>query len=299
MLVAPDNDKPVPFWKGIISWQVPAAILAVAAFVFTIVNPDKVPAAGPGQADRAVRDLSLLSEGVLEDVNKTKAMTLLASGKNGAAIDQADKEVKAHPYTVRTLMVAGDVYCDAPDADKTKGLAYLRKSVALCPQSRYVRINFARHLAKAKKFEEAIAQYELLDKSASEEWTPARIELADLYLVKNETAKAVDLLKKVMQNDTKNGAAQERLGLSMARNNDDKEGFEEFSKGFAIRQMQNHLPELSSYLTRYDNSKSKAESALQKEVKDNPESQDNIILLGELYLSENKTQAAKDLLSTY
>lgn len=294
------NDQAEPIWKGLISWQFVCAIVAIAAFFFTIVNPDKLAATGSSKADGAV-DIKLSTEGVLDDVARDSASRDLAAGKAAEAIAQADRELKADPYSVRALMAVGNVYCEAPDGDKVKGFNCLRKSVALCPQSRYVRWNYARHLAKSKEpkdLDEAVNQYEILDRTVSSEWTPPRIELADLYLAKNETAKAVDTMKKVMQNDTKNGAAQERLGLAMARDNDDKEGFEEFSKGFAIRQMGNNLLELTAYLAKYDNDKNKAEAALQKEIKDNPQSQESIMLLGELYMSENKTQAAKDLLST-
>ena len=303
-MVAEAVEDKEPIWKGIVSWQVGLAIVAVTLYFVTIINPDKVPSVAPNRPVGAVDDLTLLSESVLDDMNKREPQKLLAAGKKDAALSAAEKEVKAHPYDVRSLMSAGNCYCDAAgDGAKDaggieKGIAYLRKSVALCPQSRYVRLNVARHLVKANKLEDAVTQYELLDKSTSEEWTAPRIELAELYLTKNETAKAVDELRKVMQNDTKNGAAQERLGLAMARNNDDKEGFEEFNKGYAIRQMNNQLWELNAYVGRFGNDKGKAEEDLQKLVKDNPENRDYIILLGELYLSENKTQAAKDLLAT-
>lgn len=292
------KDQNEPIWKGLVSLPVGLAILAVAAYAFTIVNPDKVTAINSTQSDKSVKDVSLLADSVLEEVGKTEPEKLLSSGKNDQAIAEADKDVAAKPYDVRTLMSAGNVYCDVPDGDKAKGVMYLRKSIALCPQSRYVRLNFARHLVKAKRFDDAVTQYELLEKNAPDNWTAPRMELADLYLVKNETGKAVDELRKVMQTDTKNGAAQERLGLAMARNNDDKEGFEEFSKGFALRQVANELNELNAYLTKFDNNKEKAETDLLKAVKDNPENRDNVILLGELYLLQNKTQAAKDLLAT-
>ena len=298
-MVAEGSEQNEPIWKGILSWQVGLALVAVALYFFTIVNPDKVPNQPTSPSDRSVEDLSLMTEPLLAEVSNSEPEKLLAGGKDKAAIAAADKDIKAKPYDVRTLMSAGNVYCDAPDANHDKGLQYLRKSVALCPQSRYVRLNFARHLARLRKTEDAIAQYELLDRSASDAWSAPRIELADLYIVENEFDKAVEELRKVMQNDTKNGAAQERLGLAMARNNDDKEGFEEFSKGFALRQVADQLTELNAYLARFDNDKAKAEADLQKAIKDNPENRDNIVLLGELFLSENKTQAAKELLATY
>jgi predicted Zn-dependent protease len=289
-------EKNEPIWKGFVSWQAGFAVLSLAGFLFTIINPDKVPS-NAAPADRVVKDLNLVTEAVLEDVKNKAPMKLLTAGKNLDAIAAAEKQSKARPWDIKTMMVAGDVYCEAPEGDKDKGLSLLKKSVAMCPESRYIRINYARHLAAANKLDEAVTQYELLDKSTTEEWTPMRIELANVYLAKSEFAKAVDTLKKVMQNDTKNGAAQELLGLAMARNNDD-EGFEEFSKGFAVRKVQNQLTELNDYLAKHNNSKSASEASLTKEVKENPENQSNVILLGELLLLENKTKAAKDLLAT-
>jgi tetratricopeptide (TPR) repeat protein len=289
-------EKNEPIWKGFVSWQAGFAVLSLAGFLFTIINPDKVPS-NAAPADRVVKDLNLVTEAVLEDVKNKAPMKLLTAGKNLDAIAAAEKQSKARPWDIKTMMVAGDVYCEAPEGDKDKGLSLLKKSVAMCPESRYIRINYARHLAAANKLDEAVTQYELLDKSTTEEWTPMRIELANVYLAKSEFAKAVDTLKKVMQNDTKNGAAQELLGLAMARNNDD-EGVEEFSKGFAVRKVQNQLTELNDYLAKHNNSKSASEASLTKEVKENPENQSNVILLGELLLLENKTKAAKDLLAT-
>jgi tetratricopeptide (TPR) repeat protein len=289
-------EKNEPIWKGFVSGQAGFAVLSLAGFLFTIINPDKVPS-NAAPADRVVKDLNLVTEAVLEDVKNKAPMKLLTAGKNLDAIAAAEKQSKARPWDIKTMMVAGDVYCEAPEGDKDKGLSLLKKSVAMCPESRYIRINYARHLAAANKLDEAVTQYELLDKSTTEEWTPMRIELANVYLAKSEFAKAVDTLKKVMQNDTKNGAAQELLGLAMARNNDD-EGFEEFSKGFAVRKVQNQLTELNDYLAKHNNSKSASEASLTKEVKENPENQSNVILLGELLLLENKTKAAKDLLAT-
>ncbi len=290
-------EKNEPFWKGFVSWQAGFAVLSLVGFLFTIVNPDKVPS-NAGPTDRVVKDLNLVTGAVLEEVKKKTPIKLLAEGNYDAAIAAADKQSKARPWDVKTMMAAGDVYCEAPKGDKEKGLNLLKKSVAMCPESRYIRINYARHLAQANKLDEAVTQYELLDKSTTEGWTPMRIELANIYLAKSEFTKAVDTLKKVMQNDTKNGAAQELLGLAMARNNDDDEGFEEFSKGFAVRKVQNQLTELNDYLAQHNGSKSASETSLTREVKDTPEDQSKVILLGELLLLENKTKAAKDLLAT-
>jgi predicted Zn-dependent protease len=290
-------EKNEPFWKGFVSWQAGFAVLSLVGFLFTIVNPDMVPS-NAGPTNRVEKDLNLVTEAVLDDVKGTAPMKLLAEGNYNGAIAAADGQLKATPWDVKTMMVVGDVYCEAPKGDKDKGLSLLKKSVAMCPESRYIRINYARHLTAANKLDEAVTQYELLDKSTTEEWTPMRIELANVYLAKSEFSKAVDTLKKVMQNDTKNGAAQELLGFAMARNNDDDEGFEEFSKGFAVRKVQNQLTELNGYLAQNNNSNSDAEANLTKEVKENPENQYRVILLGELLLLENKTKAAKDLLAT-
>lgn len=287
-----------PFWKGFVSWQAGFAALTLVGFLFTIVNPDSTPSVGPGPTDRAVKDLNLLTESVLDDVKKKTPMKLLSEGSYDEALSSADKQLKARPWDVKTLMAVGDVYCEAPKGNKDKGLVLLKKSVAMCPESRYIRINYARHLNAANKLDDAVTQYELLDKSASEEWTPMRVELANVYLAKNEFSKAVDTLKKVMQNDTKNGAAQELLGLAMARNNDEQEGFEEFSKGFAIRKMQHELTDLDAYIASHHDSRSESEKSLTSELKEDPENQSKVILLGELLLLENKPKAAKDLLAT-
>jgi predicted Zn-dependent protease len=281
------NQPPEPLWKGLWSLQMGAAVIGSVFFWLTIQNsdrlPDKVPSAGV--------DATLSQPAVLDDVEKSEPMKLLKQGKSQEALTAASQLMTQKPYDVRALMVAGDVISTA--GDKGQGITLLRKSTFLCPQSRYVRLNYARYLAKTDRLEEATSQYEQLCSKYPADWTTPRIELADIYLKLNSLDKAKDKLKEVVNSDTKNGAARKLLGITMA--NEGKEGFEEFLKGCALEQLQGGMPpDLKAYVK--SGSLQKAEGSLKSEVAAKPEEVQPLVLLGELYLTTNRVQDAKSLI---
>ncbi len=297
--MAGEINRPEPIWKGLFSVPVGVAILAACGFWFTTNNPDNLSTQTPNQADKETNN-RLNSELLFEDVAKTEAAKLFAAGKNSEAIQEANQELSKSPFDVVTLVACGNVLVQAGDkAQQAEGLKHLLKSIYLCPQSRYVRLNYARQLVHAKRFKEneAPAQYKLL-MAKSPGWTTPFSELGDLYLETNDPQKAVEQFEHVTQNDTNNGTAQKKLGLAMAAADDanEKAGFEEFIKGYTIEQKQGIPADLAAYLKRFGDDKAKAEETLKKEAGNDFAHPDKLVLLGELYASENKLHLAKELL---
>jgi tetratricopeptide (TPR) repeat protein len=281
------NQPPEPLWKGLFSFQVAAAVAGSVFFWLTIQTPDRLPATNKLPP---AGDATLFQPAVLEDVEKSEPMKLLKQGKSQEALTAASQLMTQKPYDVRALMIAGDVIATA--GDKGQGITLLRKSTYLCAESRYVRLNYARYLAKTDRLEEATSQYEQLCSKYPSDWTTPRVELADIYLKLNSLDKAKDKLKEVVNADTKNGAARKLLGITMA--NEGKEGFEEFLKGCALEQLQGMPPDLKAYVK--SGSLQKAEGSLKSEVAAKPEEVQPLLLLGELYLTTNRVQDAKSLI---
>ena len=153
------EQPPEPVWRGLWSWQVAAAIGASIFFWFSIQTPDRLPPA-IDKAPATGIDATLSQPGVLDDIEKAAPMKLLKEGKNQEALAAATQLHAQKPYDVRALMVAGDVIATA--GDKKLGIDLLRKSTFLCPQSRFVHLNYARYLAKTERYEEATSEYEKL-----------------------------------------------------------------------------------------------------------------------------------------
>ncbi len=282
------NQPPEPIWKGLLSPHIALAVVAGIVFWFSIQSPDRLPS--PDKAPGAGVDASLSQPAVLDDIEKSEPMKLLKQGKNPEALAAANQLISEKPYDVRALMIAGDVIATA--GDKAHGIDLLRKTTFLSPQSRYVRLNYARYLAKTERYEEATSQYEQLCKY-SDSWTIPRLELAEIYKTLGSLDKAKEKLKEVVSADTKDGAARKLLGITMA--NEGKEGFEEFLKGCALEQLQGLPPDLKAYVTKAG-SALKAEGLLKTEVAAKPEDPTPLMLLGELYLNTNRVQDAKSLI---
>ena len=264
-----------------------SAILAATFFWLTIPNPGGSPIAKVGGAV----DPTLAEPAVLDDVEKSEPMKLLKAGKTQEALTAANQLLNKNHFDVRALMIAGDVIVTA--GDKAQGIILLRKSTFLSGQARYVCLNYARYWRKTERYEEATEQYELLCTKYPVAWTAPRLELADIYLKLNNNDKAKEKLKEVVNADTKNGAARKLLGITMA--GEGKEGFEEFLKGCALEQLQGVSPDLKAYMKGGGNF-AKAEAQLKSEIAAKPEEVQPLLLLGKLYLINDRVQDAKQLI---
>jgi predicted Zn-dependent protease len=288
------NERKEPLWMGIFSWQVGLAVFAVCVLWMTIIKPDNIQMVSD-KSSFSGNDLSLCSLSILDDLDNAPAAKLLRDGKTEEAITAANQLLQQNPYDVRTLMIAGNVLSST--SDPGKGIALLRKSTYMCPQSRYVRLNYARYLVKEKMYDDAIVQYETLCKKFPEDWTTPHAELAELYVKKNEFKNAADELHIVCNNDTRNGAARKRLGMAMAAASELQDGFEEFIRGCNLQLQEGMSPGLKLLVDK-SGSPAKAEEILKEKVAANPDQINNLLLLGELYVTMQRLPDAKSLLST-
>src|SRR6185369_15597229 len=205
-----------PITKGLLSIEMLLAILCTVLFAVTILRPweekQLVTTGKDGHAPGV--DPKVLSPEILSEVQAMLPMQLMAHGDTQHALDQVSQMLATDPYSVKTLMCAGDVYIAAGKTDE--GLKLLRKSAYLAPQSRYVRFNYAQQLKKSKHYEEAIAEEEFLNKNISDKWNELHSDLADLYAKTGKPKEAAEQLKVVLKNDADNATAHENFGFYTA-----------------------------------------------------------------------------------
>jgi predicted Zn-dependent protease len=276
--------------SGIFSWQIAVALVGAVLFWFSIIRPDSVAMLGD-RSDPA--SLGLCSVDLLERINQSKPIQLLHNGKNDQALATARESLAKHPYDVLTVIVAGNVECAV--GKKEEGIALLQKSTFLCPQSRYVGLNYARGLVTVGRNDGAVEKYYSLAQTFPNEWAAPRIELADLLLQVKQPAMAVDRLKEVVAADGKNGYARRKLGLAMAAFGDSKAGFEEFIKGCALEAEQGPPPDLQAFVDKIGNN-NKAEETLKHDIANNPGDTTNCILLAELLVNADHLKEARAIL---
>ena len=282
-----NNDSIV--W-GVLSWQAGLALVSTVLFFFSVIRPDSVAMSGDQNIPGS---LGLCSVQLLEKINQAKAIQLLHKGKGDEALTTAKDALNKQPYDVLTVIVAGNV--DVAVGNKDEGVALLRKSTFLCPQSRYVGLNYARGLETAGRHEEAVQVYFELAQKFPNEWAAPRLELAAILLRQKQPAMAVERLKEVVAADRKNGYARRQLGLAMAAVGDSKTGFDEFVKGCALENSQGPPPDLQAYVEKVG-SHSKAEATLKKDILADTDDTNNMILLAELLLNANRINEAKTVI---
>ncbi len=285
------GEKP-SFWRIVAHVSIVSVVtlLSVALFYVTIIKPDSVSMVNPEK----VQDQSIVGEQILKDVAEMSPNKLLEV-QDDTAKNAALSLLKDKPYDLKVLMCAGNVLCQT--GEEAKGLALLKKSVYLAPESRYVRLNYARRLAAAKQYPEAIAQYQRLEQAFPSGWPLPQIELARLYMDKDDFVNAESQYRKISRDDPSNGAMLKQLGVAMACAGDTKVGYEEFLEGIATERKSAHMdPGLKEVLDRSHGDYEKAIDSLKAQISRTPKEEYFRLLLAQLQSSMGKQQGALNTL---
>ncbi len=230
------SENEVP-WKGLLSGAVLIAVICAVGFWFTIVKPEEMrlyPGDGvvPGTVANDQEVLYLCSSKLLTDVYDMEPSRLMREGDVDGALGAARQLLDKDKWNVRNLMCAGNVFVDAPkDRGETEeGFDLLKTATYMCPVSKYVRLSYARALGRAGRIEEATKQYDQVIKT-NMDYQPS-LELARLYMSNLDEEKAINLLKGISDKLPENSSVQMLLGIAMARNHQEKDGFEEYIQAF-------------------------------------------------------------------
>jgi len=299
---APEAEQ--PFWKAFVSWQM--LILLVAAFaVWFTTAPSGI--GGIGLASLSVNKdqaMEASDERIFAAVDKLKPpgspqgpsiSELFESGQTDEALQAARQLLKNNPYDLKTLMCAGDIFSQVPESTD-EGFDLLRRSIQAVPQSRWVRLNYARKLAEAKRYEEAIPEYKKLADQYNDKWITPRYELAQLYLDQKEFAAASNELRVALQTDVKNGFARKQLGLCLAADNHLDDGFSEFKKGVSLDRLQGYPSEVEDLMEKNEFDAEKALVDLRSMIAESPDDADLKLDEARLLIATKKIDEAKIVL---
>jgi tetratricopeptide (TPR) repeat protein len=278
----------------------PLIFVAISAIVFTLTikRSSNVSIIGGNLSPTTVaQDASINTATILQDVANMEPSRLLALGKIDEAVGEAMKELKANPNDFRTIMCAGNVLSQS--GDKQRGIQLLRQTVGLSSQSRYVRLNFARHLATAGQYNEAFKQYEYLCDSFAKEWLEPRNELVQLCIQNNKPAVAAQqqkiILDVALEMGQDDNATRRAYALSLARSGKADEGFAQYSKACADKkEEQPYAASCKEVLEQYGNSQRKAISELRDDIELRQKQIKPRLTMIELLLYLGRYQDARD-----
>jgi len=278
--------------KALVTPALLFAIVAVTAFGFSIIKPEEIlPAEVVGA--QGSEEAILYSPEVLKKADSMEPNRLFAAGKLDQAMTKAYALAASKPYDVIANMAAGNVLVQSETEDVSQeGYRLLKRSVSLAPRSRYVRSNLAENLAKQKKFDEAIDQYQLIIQGFPR-WAKPRLALANIYLTTDRPKQAADELAVAVDLEPNNGATKKLRGIALARAGQIKEGFDEYIMGAALEKIHQGLPEdLKQQLTVHG-SLMKAENYYLQELRNRPDDVTMRYMLGRIYLYEERYAEAK------
>jgi tetratricopeptide (TPR) repeat protein len=218
------------------------ALILLVVFVLCIKNPERVQMVSGEVDDPKLADMAYCKEQILADVAAMEASELFARGQVDDAIRLARQLYKSKPDDVKALMCFGDIFSQAGEPTE-EGFQCLRKAMHLAPHSRYVRLNYARKLAEGERYEEAIAQYEILVQAFPDGWMQPRVELAELYEKNKQSDKAAEQYRALVQDPkyATNGEMRMKEGIAIADSGDINEGFAEYIRGARMEQAQGFL----------------------------------------------------------
>lgn len=273
--------------QALLSVQVILAVCAMGAFYFTVQSMDKASIRGSSQVKPGQE-----TQEVLKDVQRLKPYKLMAKGKLTDAVIECNHLIEADPNDVAIN------WCSALIALKSgrteDGLAQMRKTLALVPKNRALRMEYARTLGQKGKSDEAATQYRLIISQAKEFVAP-RMELANLYLSTNRPAEAATVLQELLDVKPNEANAHKLRGIALARAGQAEEGMNEYNTGIVTESASGH-PQAVNLLLGMWGSIDKAKYYLERQIEDHPDDPMPKLRLAEIYLYIDKPRDAKQYL---
>ncbi|HEY9679065.1 MAG TPA: hypothetical protein V6C76_13735 [Drouetiella sp.] len=288
-------------WKGLFSYCTLGLVVAATAFWLTISKPEEIrviPTEGAVHgmsASDASNQIYLCSQQVLTDVEAMEPLQAMRDGDMDLAIGSARALIDKDKWNVKNLMCAGDVFVAAPkDAGLQKeGYQDLQTAVHMVPASKWIRLNYARALARGERFEEAIEQYEKVTKD-NLDIVPS-LELARLYMDVDQD-KALKLLHDLAVKSPDNSAVQMLLGIAMARNDEEKPGYEEYVQAYGKARAIGYPFEARDLVVKNHDSIPDAIKEQTDLVSKDKEDVDAKLMLAKMLIVQNKLPEARAVL---
>ncbi|MBX9720571.1 MAG: tetratricopeptide repeat protein [Candidatus Obscuribacterales bacterium] len=273
--------------QALMSLQVMLALAAMAGFYFTVATPDRAVLSGnaPEKAGQNTKE-------VLLEAQKMKPFTLMEHHEMSKAVQSARDLLAANPNDVATTYCAAVVYFAAGLKDESA--MQMKRALALAPQNRELRLNYARQLAETGKMDESVTQYKLVISQAPK-LTGPRMDLAQIYLAAgkpDDAAKELTDLLVVAPNDS---SAHKALGIALARAGQAQEGLEEYMSG-TLAENGSGQPQAVKFILGAFGDIDKAKYDLEQQALRRPDDPMPKLRLAEIYLYVGHPEDAKQYL---
>ncbi len=263
------------------------AVAMIMLFWMTIIQPENIaPQEEPGQKAHLANSPEILKEAMASEPAK-----LLEQGKPDLAIKKAHALAESKPHDVLANLAAGNVLFQA--GSKDEGFRLLKRSVALAPRSRFVRINFADKLAEDKRYDEATVQYQSIT-SAYPHWARPHEALAKIMLATDHPIDAADQLDRALETEPNNADLRMERGLALARGGQAKKGLDEYVMGDNTA-LASGPPADVKQLIGYWGSLDRAVFELRKQIEERPVDAAAKVSLGRVMMYTGQISDAKQL----
>lgn len=288
-MVSAEAKSPV---LSFISPAIVFALVTMVVFWLTIVQPDKInPQETP--ASKGVQEQLLNSPQVLEEAEKLEPCQLQAAGKTNLALAAAQKMIADKPHDALVCICSGNVIFK--NGDKKQALRILKRSVALAPRSRFVRLNLAEKLVLDKNYAEAQSQYKMIIQ-AYPRWLKPHQQLAEAYLASSRPDLAAQEYALILEQEPNNGDIRQKRGLALASSGQVRQGLAEYMQGQAIEQNFSGFPPDVKEQAQQWGSVERATVELRRQLSAHPEDLPSKLILARILLYTGQLPEAKTLL---
>jgi predicted Zn-dependent protease len=269
------------------------ALISVSAFWLTIGQPENItPMESDGQANGRKHSPAFAPDAINQAMSLPPGL-LMAQGKADMAVKKALELASARPHDVLANVCAGNVLCKL--GDKEEGFRLLKKGVALAPHSRYIRMNLAEMLARDKRYDEAIQQFNLIVQGYPH-WSKPHLDLANIYLALEKPDRSADELKLALESDPNNGTVRKQRALALARSGQFRKGLEEYVRGDADEVNFIGVPADIKLAAQNWGSVERAEYQYRRELESDPDAPLTKLRLARILIYKGQINEAKTLL---
>lgn len=275
---------------GLISLQSLFAIFAMILFALSIAHPDKATIIANSAPVKPGVDIN--SYEVIKEARKMKAYKLIEKHDLTGAVTEITKNLEASPNDVPTIYCAAVVLLKT--GSKDRGFTQMKKALAMAPQNKELRLEYARFLAEQGMTDDAVLQYHMVINQAPK-MGDARMELAQLFLSLEKNDDAVRELEELVKVYPNNALAHKVLGIALARAGKPQEGLDEYIAGINAESVGGQ-PEAVKFIVSSWGNIDKAKYSLEQDANRNPDDALPKIRLAEIALYNGNTETAKTYL---
>ena len=273
--------------QALMSPQVLIAVVAMVAFFYTVQTPDKAVLNGNLQVKQG-QD----TQEVLKEVQRLKPYKDMMKGSLTDAVVGSNKLLEADPNDVAANWCSALIALKS--GRKDDAFERMRKTVALVPKNKALRLEYARALATNGKVDEAITQYKLIISQAKELAAP-RMELATMYLNIDKPMDAANALAELIEVKPNDSNAHKLRGIALARAGQAEEGMNEYNTGIVAENVSGQ-PQAVRILLGAWGDIDKAKFQLERQIQEHPDDPMPKVRLAEIYLYIDKPLDAKQYL---